>query len=151
MVTRRAARETALKVLYAVESSGEEVEPVVAEWASKDGLSQDLRALCLRLCQQVRDYRPMLDTLISRSLEHWSLDRVARVDQIILRMALAEFLFFEDIPPKVSIDEAIELARRFSTTESPGFVNGILDAIMIKEGGAEIKATQPYAKLTVDS
>jgi N utilization substance protein B len=133
MSTRREAREVALKALYAVESSEVEIEPVVTELASEAGLSPRLSAFCLCLCQQVGSYRAMLDGLISRHLEHWSLERVARIDRILLRMALAEFLFFEDIPPKVSIDEAIELARRFSTAQSPGFVNGILDAIMMGE------------------
>lgn len=139
MATRREAREVALKALYAVESSGEEIEGVVAEWASEARLPPTLKAFCLRLCQEVRNAHPTLDGLIASHLEHWSLNRVARIDRIILRMALAEFLFFEDIPPKASMDEAIELARRFSTTESPGFVNGILDAIMIRDGATKVK------------
>ena len=62
-------------------------------------------------------------------LENWSLDRVSRIDRIVLWMSLAEMRFFKDIPYKVSIDEAIELAKQFSEAKASGFINGILDSL----------------------
>jgi N utilization substance protein B len=70
-----------------------------------------------------------LDASIVPVLENWSLDRVSRIDHIVLWMALAEMRYFKDIPYKVSINEAIELAKQFSEAKASGFINGILDAL----------------------
>jgi N utilization substance protein B len=77
------------------------------------------------------------DMMIRRKAVNWEFNRIAIMDKLILRMALCEFLYFPDIPPKVTIDEAIEVAKKFSTEKSGRFVNGILDAVLIdlrKEG-----------------
>ena len=74
-------------------------------------------------------YKSNLDTLITEKLDNWELTRVAVIDKVILRLALAEILYFEEIPPQVSINEAIELAKKYSTDRSGKFINGILDAI----------------------
>ena len=70
------------------------------------------------------------DTLIRGQVEHWEFSRLALIDRIILRMAICEFLMFEDIPPKVTINEAIEIARAYSTEKSDKFVNGVLDSLL---------------------
>lgn len=72
-----------------------------------------------------------LDEIIGRHAENWDLARIALIDHIILRMAIAELLTFEDIPPKVSINEAIEVAKKYSTSKSGQFINGILDAVLV--------------------
>jgi len=128
-VGRRAAREFSLKVLYAVESSGCPLEEAFDSLSREDRLSKDQLDFSLKLCREVLAGKDHFDGLIARRLRNWELGRIARIDRIILRMALAEFLSFSEIPPKVSIDEAIELARKYSSTDSPAFVNGILDAI----------------------
>ena len=69
------------------------------------------------------------DRLISDNLDNWKLDRVATLDQLIMRIAINEIYFIDDIPPKVSISEAIEIAKLYSTEDSSSFVNGVLDAI----------------------
>jgi len=82
------------------------------------------------------------DMMIRRKAVNWEFNRIAIVDKLILRMALCEFLYFPDIPPKVSIDEAIEIAKKYSTEKSGRFVNGILDAVLIdlrKEGRLQKK------------
>lgn len=78
-----------------------------------------------------------LDEMIGRHTDNWDLSRIALIDHIVLRMAIAELLTFEDIPPKVSINEAIEVAKRYSTPKSGQFVNGILDAVLLdlQDGG----------------
>ena len=75
-------------------------------------------------------HRQEFDELIASKSRNWDLTRIALMDRLILRMALTEFFYFKDIPPKVSISEAIEIAKVFSTEESSSFVNGILDAIL---------------------
>ena len=77
------------------------------------------------------DLSEELDEIISRHTENWDLSRIALVDHIVLRMAISELITFEDIPPKVSINEAIDVVKRYSTPKSGQFINGILDAVLI--------------------
>ena len=70
-----------------------------------------------------------IEKTISRFLKNWELGRIALLDNLILQMAVCELLFFDDVPPKVSISEAIEMAKKYSTDDSSGFVNGILDSV----------------------
>ena len=134
MITRRRAREIALQALYWVESSGDPVEEALHDLAERSKLSQEEVAFPTDLCRKCLDNKARFDGLIEAVAEHWRLERIARIDRIILRMALTELFFFLDIPPKVTLNEAIELARRFSTEKSAQFVNGILDRIATKEG-----------------
>ena len=71
-----------------------------------------------------------LDQIIANHVEKWELERIARLDHIILRMAICEIRFFDDIPPKVAINEAIEIAKKYSTDKSDKFINGVLDAVL---------------------
>ena len=82
-----------------------------------------------------------MDRLIGSASENWALERISRIDRILMRMALTEILVFDDIPVKVSIDEAIELAKRYSVEKSPAFINGILDAL-VKQEGVVAKASE---------
>jgi N utilization substance protein B len=75
------------------------------------------------------DQKQFLEKTISKFLENWELGRIALLDNLILQMGVCELLFFDDIPPKVSISEAIEIAKKYSTDDSSGFVNGILDSV----------------------
>jgi transcription antitermination protein NusB len=88
--------------------------------------------LCRLLVEKISVDDACLDDWISRSVEKWDLSRLAIIDLIILRIAIAEFLYFDDIPYKVTINEAIELAKRYSTAQSGRFVNGILDAVSVE-------------------
>ena len=83
----------------------------------------------LKLLSKTLERRAWAEDIIASKLEHWDLDRVTLVDRLILELALVEMVYFDDVPLKVSISEAIEIAKTFSTDESPGFVNGILDAV----------------------
>jgi N utilization substance protein B len=82
-----------------------------------------------------------LDEMIAKKIKNWELDRIALIDRIVLRMGICELKYFPEIPPKVSINEAIELAKKFSTERSGKFVNGVLDAVYneLKETGQLIK------------
>ena len=129
MKNRRMARELALQLLYqrelSVDGLSGEPEP------SLDGidLSTDAGVFCKELIEGVMGNIDELDNMLEPHLEHWSLDRVSVVDRNILRLAVYELRFMDDIPFKVSIDEAIELAKIFGSDESGAFVNGILDSL----------------------
>ena len=125
--SRRLAREIVLKVAYAIE-----LRDCAPEEAFVDPLITGGKlppAYSVRLLTHVSRYQEQLDEIIRLKVEKWELHRIATIDRIILRMATAELLYFPDIPPKVSINEAIEIAKKYSTDKSGKFVNGILDAI----------------------
>ncbi len=82
-----------------------------------------------------------MDTLIESALENWALDRISRIDRILLWMALTEIRAFADVPVKVSIDEAIELAKVYSEEKASGFINGVLDAVVKREGMGDLGIT----------
>jgi N utilization substance protein B len=126
-----------MQVLYAYELNGYPIDEVM------DDLLSDLdnEALTVKfakaLIKKTAEERENLDTLIKKRVTNWEFKRLAIIDRIVLRIGVCELLYFEDIPPKVSINEAIEIARRFSTEKSDKFVNGVLDSILddlIKEG-----------------
>ena len=109
--SRRMAREIALKVAYALEIRGCEVEEIFNDPLVSGG--KLLPAYTVRLLSSVARYREQLDELICIKVKKWEFHRIAIIDRIILRMASAELLYFPDIPPKVSINEAIEIAKTF--------------------------------------
>lgn len=128
MRSRRAAREWALRILYAHELTGNPVEHIFADLLGS--LPDDLNVrFCRELCRRAAEKDGYIDGLISKAVQKWDLNRIAVLDHVILRVAIAEFLYFDDIPFKVTINEAIELAKRYSTSQSGRFVNGILDAL----------------------
>ena len=131
MSNRRAAREAALKSLYAVEignNSTQQVTNVIIKSSLKD--DKDSIKFAERLLLMTVDYGEEHDKIIDRHIQNWKVDRLAIIDKLILRMALTELLYLKEIPTKVTINEAIELAKKYSTRKSGNFVNGILDAAL---------------------
>ena len=131
MSRRHDARETALQVLYSCEVGG--VAAGEALEAFFEGHAPDappaLRTFAGELVRGTLDALPALDVLIASHSVHWRIDRLAIIDRLILRMVIWELQHQPDTPPAVVIDEAIELARTFSTEGSVAFVNGILDGV----------------------
>ena len=130
MGTRREARELALQALYQLDVTGEgdAGRGLALFWTHFDAPG-DVRAFARELVDGVRDQRERIDALIAASAEHWRLPRLSRVDLNLLRLSTFELLARADIPASVTIDEAIEIARRFGSEDSPAFVNGVLDHI----------------------
>jgi len=129
MSHRRKAREVALKVLYSLDVINQDVERTIGLfWANFDA-PDDARAFSSLLIEGTWQKCDYLDELISRHSENWSLSRMARVDRNILRMAVYELLFCDDIPPKVTLNEAIDLGKIYGSENSGSFINGILDAL----------------------
>jgi N utilization substance protein B len=129
MSTRRKAREAALQALYRLDVS--EAASAGEPGLEMDALGQgtDARAYCEAIVAGAAVHRGEIDGLIERFSENWTLDRMAVVDRNVLRIAVYELLFSRDVPYKVVIDEAVELAKRFGSEDSGAFVNGILDRI----------------------
>lgn len=130
MQERRKAREFVIQVSYAHEMQDDNLDQTFDLLAVNSELSEDLLGFSRKLLHRIIAHRQEFDDLISSKSKNWDLKRIALIDRLILRMALTEFFYFDDIPPKVSISEAIEIAKVFSTDESSSFVNGILDAIL---------------------
>jgi N utilization substance protein B len=140
---RRRSREAALQVLYALDVPAREgaapaalAEEAFEATAAHFELPPGARAFARELVHGVVAHRDKLDPLIARHATHWRLDRMAAVDRNILRLAAYETLYTET-PEAVVIDEAVGLARRFGGDASPGFVNGVLDALAreVRGGG----------------
>ncbi|MEW6325430.1 MAG: transcription antitermination factor NusB [Nitrospirota bacterium] len=129
MGLRRQARELALQVLFQHDILQRHA-PQAQHAPSNIDLPPEAKPFVDQLVQGVLANLPELDALISRFAEHWSVERMAVVDRNILRCALYELLYLTDIPAKVTINEAIEIAKRYGSEESGAFVNGILDRIV---------------------
>ena len=118
--------------MYAWESRGAEV-PVVQmlrEFAEERNIAAESREYLQQLVSAVGKNQAEIDAALTNSLTNWRLERLSVVDRNILRLAAAEMLYLEEIPPRVSIQEALTLAEKYGTAESPRFVNGVLDALM---------------------
>ena len=132
MRARTRARGWALQTLYAWESRGAEepVTQILREFAAERNISAESREYLQQLVSAVGKNQAEIDAALTQSLTNWRLDRLSVVDRNILRLAAAEMLYLEEIPPRVSIQEALTLAEKYGTAESPRFVNGVLDALM---------------------
>jgi len=139
MKKRRHARELALQTLYAHELTGNDLNTLLGQL--KDRTTQEeVYDFASSLVRKVLNKNKFLDTHIARSVKNWEYTRIAVIDKIILKIALCELLFFEEIPPRVSINEAIDLAKIFSTGKSGKFVNGIIDNLYKRfQGEGKIK------------
>lgn len=126
---RRRARIAVLEALYAREMTGEPKEKILADLFQRSTLDQATCNYIRVLFDQVLSHRQGCEQLIIDHLANWDYERVALIDRLILTLAISEIYYVEEVPPKVSITEAIEIAKQYSTAESSRFVNGILDAI----------------------
>ena len=126
---RTKAREYALQFLYMLDIRGDEILGEETAFFAEQSDDEDIIGFAKDLVQGVTMNKEKIDATIEESTQNWELGRIATVDRNILREAIYELLFRPDIPPKVSINEAIELGKKFSTSNSGGFINGILDRI----------------------
>ncbi len=152
-VTRREVRERVMQALYALEQGGGDAREVL-DTVLLPGLEEAepaSRRFGERLFLLSLDYRDEADALVGHQVKNWEVERIAIVDHVLLRLAITEFLAFDDIPPKVTINEAIEIAKRYSTHKSGQFVNGVLDGVLarlnelgrLKKAGRGLVASTP--------
>jgi N utilization substance protein B len=130
MGTRRKSRELALQMLFQSDmarQSSEQVEKTF--WEEREDLEDAVRGFAQDLFRTAMDRREEIDSLIEKHTQHWRMDRMAAVDRNILRAGVAEFVAFPKTPRPVVINEALEIARRYSSPESVQFINGVLDSV----------------------
>ena len=156
MSSRREARESALQGLYALEVTSADPEFIIHSVLHTERLQADKESLNFATSLFIRtvELSGEADEIVSRYTRNWDLSRIAMIDRIILRMGIAELLTFEDVPPKVTINEMIEVAKGFSTARSGQFVNGILDSVLadlnregrLKKRGRGLIGMEPAGK-----
>lgn len=136
---RRIIREKVVQALYAYEISGDPVDHVIACILTALEKNKGSHEFAKNLVIQTIEHTGDIDRIIRAKVTNWDFKRIAIIDRLILRMGICELLFFKDIPPKVSMNEAIELAKLFSTDKSGQFINGVLDAVLndVKNLGPE--------------
>ena len=130
MRKRTLSREIALKILYAVDISKEPVEECSRKyWENNDAVDEAVSDFAEYLANGVVENLAGLDSLIGKYADNWQMDRMATVDRNVLRIAAFELVHCGDTPPKVAINEAIDMAKKYGDRESGKFVNGILDKL----------------------
>lgn len=130
MGTRRKSRELVLQMLFQADMGRQQPEEVRRTfWSERNSVEKDVRGFADDLFRVATDRTSEIDQLIERHTEHWRMERMAAVDRNVLRGAVAELIGFPDTPRAVVINEALEIARKFSNPESVQFINGVLDSV----------------------
>ncbi len=129
-----------MQVLFQIEMNGDDSEEAIELFCRNFEVPKKAKPFFLRLVDGVRASQDQIDRLIERFSDHWKITRMSGVDRNLIRIAVYELLYCEDIPPKVSINEAIDMGKKFGTQHSSAFINGILDGIRMS---LEEGTTQP--------
>jgi len=140
---RHQARELALKTLFQLEGAEDDAEEVLRYHAFEGAATPDVATFALQLVQGVIANREKLDAILSEASDHWKLGQMAKVDRIILRIAVYEIAIDRSVPPKAAINESIELAKTFSGDEAGRFVNGILGRVAAANAPRAVAAPDP--------
>ena len=130
MGKRRTARELALKFLYQTEFNPESPDSELSPFCERANVSEEVQNFTQALIKKLLLHEKEVDELLKKFSVHWTPDRMAVIDKNIIRLGICELLFDSTTPPKAVINEAVEIAKKFGTEESPGFINGILDKIL---------------------
>ncbi len=133
MGLRRKSRELALQCLYQIDQGGIE-ENVIETVASHFTISDRSIPYARELIDGIKMHRGDLDDILNTHSRHWRIPRMAVIDRNILRIAAYELLYRDDVPGTVAINEAVEIAKRYGSDDSPSFINGILDAVFAEAG-----------------
>lgn len=149
MKKRTRARELALQFLYQVDLVGTDAKSEADGFLREEERDAESRKFALRLIRGTLEHREEIDAIVQQVAQNWEISRMAVVDRNVLRLATFELLHCDDIPPKVAINEAIEIGKRFSTQNSGAFINGILDKIMNRAVAARNSAAPAGADETV--
>lgn len=139
MSARRKGRELALQVLYQLDMSGEGTERVLESFAESFEHTPKARTFGEALARGVLAHREQIDARIAEASEHWRMERLSRVDANVIRIAVYEMTTPPGLPIQIAINEAVEVVRKFGTTESASFVNGVLDEVATRLGLKDAK------------
>ena len=149
MGSRRNARELALQALFAMDMNRDFSDNMLERFCGHFQPAVSIGPFFMQLVTGVVELIPRIDPLIERHSKHWKLDRMSCVDRNIMRIAVFEIVRCEDIPPKVSINEAIDIAKKYGTEDSGAFINGIIDSIRIafENGKVSLEQTGPVREI----
>lgn len=139
MGIRRRARELAMQALFYMDVNRNASPQMLQRFCENFNPSQKARPFFLKLVNGVLESQPQIDALIEQFSKNWRVKRMGCVDRNVMRIAVFEMLFCKDIPPKVSINEAIDVGKKFGTEESGAFINGIMDRIRMAIEKGEIQ------------
>lgn len=129
MGNRRKARELVLEALYRVETTKDDPAEVLKDIFLRKNYNQEVKEYSFQLLKTTTEKLGEIDSLIAEYVENWDLSRMAMLDKNILRFAICELLHMEGVPVKVTLNEAIEIAKKYSTQDSGRFINGVIDRI----------------------
>ena len=130
MRKRSKARESVLQILYQIDVTGDPVDAVLNQYWHTRNRNPEVVDFANEIVKGTTEHLSEIDAIISQHSENWEISKMPIIDRNILRFAIYEILYMDDIPPRVTIDEAIDLANNFGTPNSGKFINGILDKIM---------------------
>jgi N utilization substance protein B len=147
MGTRRQARELAMQALFYMDMQNQVSLQMLEHFCELFRPSKKTDPFFLKLVSGVLENRAEIDALIERFSKNWKIDRMSCVDRNVMRIAVYELLYCQDIPPKVSINEAVDVGKKFGTEESGGFINGIMDSI---RAALEQEGALNKAKMNID-
>ena len=140
MGNRRLSREMVIQFLYLSEMNEGKIENQLKSFWQNNSCEEDIRSFTEDILNDIFDHRKEIDTRLEKYSDNWTLSRMAVIDRNLLRMAAAELMYSKTVPPKVAIDEAVEIAKKYGTEDSPNFINGVLDRIL-----KELKPDIPQA------
>jgi N utilization substance protein B len=153
MGIRRQARELAMQALFYMDMQGDVSAEMLERYCDNFQPSKKARPFFMALVNGVIDRKDELDDMIERFSKNWKISRMSGVDRNIMRVAVYELTCCDDIPPKVTINEAVDIGKKFGTEESGAFINGIMDSIrdaLEKDGSLERKSAEMGSGLTND-
>ena len=140
---RRASREVALRALYQIDVGKMAPEEALDSSAAESHYREETLRFARELVLGCVQHRGPIDETIERHARGWTLSRMAHIDRNVLRLAVFEILYRPDVPHSVAVDEAVELAKKYSTAESGRFVNGVLGSLVRTVEGEQTEATEP--------
>ena len=140
MGTRRRARELAMQALFYMDMNDEHSEELLDRFCQNFSPSHRTMSFLLKIVNGVLGARSEIDVLIERFSQNWKIQRMSLVDRNVMRIAVYELLYCEDIPPKVSINEAVDVGKKYGSEESGAFINGIIDSVRMAMERGEISA-----------
>ncbi len=146
MGSRRNARELALQALFSMDMNRDFSAEMLERFCGNFPPAVSIGPFFMQLVTGVMRLMPLIDPLIEQHSKHWKLDRMSGVDRNIMRIAVFEIFSCDDIPPKVTINEAIDIAKKYGTEDSGAFINGIIDSIRIAFENGEI-SREPFGRI----
>ncbi|HKQ46499.1 MAG TPA: transcription antitermination factor NusB [Phycisphaerae bacterium] len=143
MTDRHSARVLAMQALCQLETLGDDWMAQLNDFVADEGAPLNVQLYARQLARDAWTNLARIDEALQAVAENWELKRMMMVDRNLLRVAACELLLRSDIPPKVAINEAVEIAKSFGAAESPGFINGVLDAMMKRQEPNPAAETEP--------